>query len=103
MLTSKVWCGNVPGVSLSGSREMSLQPALVGGDSNRALRVHHSKIVWHLRLPGDIRGTTEPFPSRPNGNAFHTSLTVVEGKTVFWIPDGKHFLIGKVMGDKWFE
>jgi hypothetical protein len=45
----------------------------------------------------------KPFPSRPAGNAFYTSLTVVEGKTVLWIPDHKHFLIGKVIGDEWFK
>lgn len=45
----------------------------------------------------------KPFPSRPAGNAFYTSLTVVDGKTVLWIPDWKHFLIGKVIGDEWFE
>ncbi len=45
----------------------------------------------------------KPYPSRPNGNAFYTSLTVVDGKTVLWIPDGKHFLIGKAVGDEWFE
>lgn len=45
----------------------------------------------------------KPYPSRPNGNAFYTSLTVVDGRTVLWIPDGKHFLIGKVVGDEWFE
>ena len=45
----------------------------------------------------------KPYPSRPHGNAFYTSLTVVDAKTVLWIPDGKHFLIGKVVGDEWFE
>ena len=45
----------------------------------------------------------KPYPSRPGGNAFYTSLTVVDGKTVLWIPDRKHFLIGKVVGDEWFE
>lgn len=45
----------------------------------------------------------KPFPSRPAGNAFYTSLTVVEGKTVLWIPDWKHFLVGKVIGDEWFQ
>ncbi len=45
----------------------------------------------------------KPFPSRPSGNAFYTSLTVVDGRTVLWIPDRKHFLIGKVIGDEWFE
>lgn len=45
----------------------------------------------------------KPFPSRPNGNAFYTSLTGVDGKTVLWIADWKHFLIGKVIGDGWFE
>lgn len=44
-----------------------------------------------------------PFPSRSGGNAFYTSLTVVEGNTVLWIPDWKHFLIGKIIGDEWFE
>jgi len=28
---------------------------------------------------------------------------VVEGKTVLWIPDWKHFLVGKIVGDEWFE
>jgi hypothetical protein len=45
----------------------------------------------------------KPFPSRSGGNAFYTSLTVVEGNTVLWIPDWKHFLIGKIIGDEWFE
>jgi hypothetical protein len=45
----------------------------------------------------------KPYPSRPAGNAFYTSSTVVEGKTVLWIPDWKHFLIGKVVGDEWFK
>ena len=45
----------------------------------------------------------QPYPSRSGGNAFYTSLTVVEGKTVLWIPDRKHFLIGKVVGDEWFD
>lgn len=45
----------------------------------------------------------KPFPSRPFGNAFYTSLTVVEGKTVLWIPDWKHFLVGKIIGDEWFQ
>jgi hypothetical protein len=45
----------------------------------------------------------KPFPSRKAGNAFYTSLTVVEGKTVLWIPDWKHFLIGKVISDEWFQ
>ena len=45
----------------------------------------------------------KPYPSRPAGNAFYTSVTVVEGKTVLWIPDWKHFLIGKIVGDEWFK
>jgi len=45
----------------------------------------------------------KPYPSRPSGNAFYTSLTVVDGLTVLWIPDWKHFLIGKIIGDEWFE
>jgi hypothetical protein len=45
----------------------------------------------------------KPYPSRSGGNAFYSSLTVVDGKTVLWIPDWKHFLIGKVVGDEWFE
>jgi len=45
----------------------------------------------------------KPYPSRPAGNAFYTSLTVVDGKTVLWIPDWKHFLIGKIVGDEWFQ
>jgi hypothetical protein len=45
----------------------------------------------------------KPFPSRSGGNAFYSSLTVVDGKTVLWIPDWKHFLIGKIIGDEWFE
>ena len=26
-----------------------------------------------------------------------------KGKTVLWIPDWKHFLIGKIVGDEWFQ
>lgn len=45
----------------------------------------------------------KPYPSRPAGNAFYTSVTVVDGKTVLWIPDWKHFLVGKIVGDEWFK
>lgn len=51
-----------------------------------------------------IRFTTlKAFPSRKDGNAFYTSLTRTDNKTVLWIPDWKHYLVGKIIGDDWFQ
>ena len=56
MLAGKVCWGNVLDASLSGSREMSIQPAFVDSDSNREFPDNHSKIVCRLHLLGDIWG-----------------------------------------------
>ncbi len=43
------------------------------------------------------------FSRRPTGNSFYTSLTIVDGKTVLWFPDKKFYLLGRVIGDEWFQ
>ncbi|MDO4570826.1 MAG: sialidase family protein [Planctomycetia bacterium] len=49
--------------------------------------------------------TSEPrlFIDRPSGNSFYTSTTQVDGKTVLWYPDQKFYLLGKFIGEEWFE
>ena len=43
------------------------------------------------------------FAERPSGNSFYTSVTVVNGKTILWFPDKKFYLLGRVIGDEWFQ
>lgn len=43
------------------------------------------------------------FAPRGDGNSFYSSSTVVDGKTVLWFPDRKFYLMGRVIGDEWFE
>ncbi len=43
------------------------------------------------------------FIDRPSGNSFYTSLTVLDGKTVLWYPDQKFYLLGKIIGDEYFD
>lgn len=43
------------------------------------------------------------FAERPKGNSFYTSYTIVEGKGVLWFPDKKFYLLGRIIGDEWFE
>ncbi len=43
------------------------------------------------------------FIDRPTGNSFYTSLTVLDGKTVLWYPDQKFYLLGKIIGDEYFD
>ncbi len=43
------------------------------------------------------------FAERRGGNSFYTSLTIVDGKTVLWFPDHKFFLLGRIIGDEWFD
>jgi hypothetical protein len=45
----------------------------------------------------------EPFINRPAGNSFYTSTTVLDGKTVLWYNDQKFYLLGKVIGDDYFQ
>ncbi|MDO5552657.1 MAG: sialidase family protein [Planctomycetia bacterium] len=45
----------------------------------------------------------QPFVSRPAEQSFYCSTTVVDGKTVLWYPDTKFFLLGRVIGDEWFQ
>lgn len=43
------------------------------------------------------------FAERPNGNSFYTSMTIVDGKAVLWFNDKKFYLLGRIIGDEWFE
>jgi hypothetical protein len=43
------------------------------------------------------------FAERENGNSFYSSYTVVDGKGVLWFPDNKFYLLGRVIGEEWFE
>ncbi len=43
------------------------------------------------------------FAERSGGNSFYTSLTVFDGKTVLWYPDQKFYLLGKIIGDNYFD
>jgi hypothetical protein len=43
------------------------------------------------------------FNSRPDGNSFYTSYTVIDGKGVLWYPDRKRYLLGKEIGPEWFR
>ncbi|MDD2600099.1 MAG: sialidase family protein [Kiritimatiellae bacterium] len=40
---------------------------------------------------------------RPRGNSFYTSYTIVNGQGILWFPDMKFYLLGRVIGDEWFE
>jgi hypothetical protein len=42
------------------------------------------------------------FIDRPSRNSFYTSMTLVSGKCVLWYNDQKHYLLGKVIDDRWF-
>lgn len=43
------------------------------------------------------------FINRPTNNSFYSSVTVVDDKTVLWYNDQKFYLLGKVIGDNFFE
>ena len=44
------------------------------------------------------------FLERKNAwNSFYTSYTVVGEKRILWYPDGKHYLLGREIGEEWFE
>lgn len=43
------------------------------------------------------------FAERENGNSFYTSYTVAGGQGVLWFPDPKFYLLGRVIGEEWFE
>ncbi len=43
------------------------------------------------------------FAERENGNSFYSSYTAVDGKGVLWFPDHKFYLLGRVIGEEWFE
>ena len=40
---------------------------------------------------------------RPNGNSFYTRYAHVAGKGVLWFPDKKVYLLGRLIGEKWFQ
>ncbi len=48
-------------------------------------------------------GEAKLFASRPDFQSFYTSTTVVDGKLVLWYPDLKFFLLGRTIGEEWFE
>jgi len=50
VLAGKVCWGNVLDASLSGSREMSIQPAFIDSDSNCEFPANHSKIGTAAKL-----------------------------------------------------
>jgi len=43
------------------------------------------------------------FAPRSGGNSFYTSYTIVDGKGILWFPDHKFYLLGRVIGEEWFE
>jgi len=43
------------------------------------------------------------FAERETGNSFYTSITVVDDKTVLWFPDKKFYLLGRIIGEEWFD
>lgn len=43
------------------------------------------------------------FAPRENGNSFYSSYTILDGKGVLWFPDTKFYLLGRVIGDEWFQ
>lgn len=43
------------------------------------------------------------FAERENGNSFYTSYAIVNGTGVLWFPDKKFYLLGRTIGDEWFE
>ncbi len=43
------------------------------------------------------------FAERENGNSFYTSYTFADGQGTLWFPDHKFFLLGRVIGNDWFE
>lgn len=43
------------------------------------------------------------FAERPHGNSFYTSYIIVNGKGILWFPDKKYYLLGRIIGDEWFE
>lgn len=46
---------------------------------------------------------TKLFAPRDNGNSFYTSYTILDGKGVLWFPDTKFYLLGRIIGDEWFQ
>ena len=43
------------------------------------------------------------FAERENGNSFYTSYTVADGQGVLWFPDHKFYLLGRIIGEDWFQ
>jgi len=43
------------------------------------------------------------FAPRENGNSFYTSYAVLDGKGILWFPDTKFYLLGRTIGDEWFQ
>ena len=60
---------------------------------------------WSVSADDGQNWTAPPklFIDRPSGNSFYTSSTQVNGKCALWYNDKKYYLLGKVIGDSWFE
>ena len=43
------------------------------------------------------------FAERENGNSFYTSYTVADGQGILWFPDHKFYLLGRIIGEDWFQ
>ena len=43
------------------------------------------------------------FAPRVKWNSFYTSYTILDGKGILWFPDVKFYLLGRVIGDEWFQ
>ncbi|MDR3196451.1 MAG: glycoside hydrolase [Planctomycetaceae bacterium] len=43
------------------------------------------------------------FIERKSGNSFYTSTTLLDGKTVLWYNDQKFYLLGRVIGENFFD
>jgi hypothetical protein len=43
------------------------------------------------------------FIDRPSGNSFYTSSTRLDGKTILWYNDKKFYLLGRVIGENFFD
>jgi hypothetical protein len=48
-------------------------------------------------------GEPKLFAPRRGGNSFYSSYTIVDGKGILWFPDMKFYLLGREIGDEWFE
>ncbi len=86
--------------------------ALIHNTFDMTLKTAYQKrgplyLIAGVFAPGDdqpIRfGEPQLFAPRPSGNSFYSSYTVQDGHGVLWFNDRKYYLLGRVVGDRWFE